>query len=178
MSLPDAWIERIFDKLTLVYGHQFLSRWDGLSLEKVKANWAAELSRFQQNPNALGYALENLPPGKAPTVLEFRALCNSPQAPRPEAVQMLPSYSGPTADDLAWQRHLPRLQKVRAEKPETAGRCDWAYALRLKDLDPDEPRKLTPGIRAMYREVIANHERLRTARPIRTNGLPEPTTGE
>ena len=26
MSLPDAWVDRIFTKLSLVYGHQFLSR--------------------------------------------------------------------------------------------------------------------------------------------------------
>jgi hypothetical protein len=78
MSLPETWVDRIFTKLSLVYGHQFLSRWDGLAMADVKADWAHELRGFAQNPGAISYALEHLPPGKAPTVLEFRAICNSP----------------------------------------------------------------------------------------------------
>jgi hypothetical protein len=72
MSLPEAWVDRIFERLTVVYGHQFLARWDGLELTEVKANWAYELRGFAQNPSALWYGLEHLPAAKPPTVLEFR----------------------------------------------------------------------------------------------------------
>lgn len=157
MSLPDAWVDRIFDKLTLVYGHAFLSRWDGESIAKVKASWAEELSRFQQNPSALAYALENLPV-KPPSVLEFRALCNSPQAPRDQQALLPPVISRYDEDNRAWQRHFARLQEVRAQGIPRA--YEWAYALKLKDEDPTENRKVSPRARAMYREVIANHQRL------------------
>lgn len=158
MSLPDAWVDRIFEKLALVYGHAFLSRWDGMPIADVKADWSRELSRFQQNHRAIAYALEHLP-ARPPTVLEFRALCNSPQAPAPEQPLALPPIRSKWEEDhLAWLRHLPRLQKVRREVANVGG-VAWAYALKLKDEDPDEPRKVTPLARQMYREAIANHQR-------------------
>ncbi len=152
MSLPEAWVDRIFDKLTLVYGHQFLSRWDGLPIADVKANWAQELARFQQNPSAISYALENLPPAKPPTVLEFRAICTSPQAPRSEQIIALPRLLD--ADVSPGERQLERLRRVRAENPE-CGRWAWALALELKD--QEEPEHVTPGVRTIYREALANY---------------------
>lgn len=154
MSLPDAWVDRIFEKLTLVYGHQFLSRWDGIPIADVKANWAEELSRFQQNPSALAYALDNLPAGKAPTVLEFRVLCNSPQAPRPEKPLALPAIASPISNG---DRHLERLRRVRQQNPD-CGRYAWAYALQLKD--QEEPQEVTPTVRAMYQDALAIHRRM------------------
>jgi hypothetical protein len=46
-----------------------------MSLDEVKANWANELGRFKDRPEAIAYALENLPAEQPPTVLQFRALC-------------------------------------------------------------------------------------------------------
>lgn len=86
MSFPAAWVDRIFEKLTMVYGHQFLGRWSGLDLEAVKADWGRELARFQQNPAALAYALDNLPANEPPNVLEFRALCNRRPDENPTAL--------------------------------------------------------------------------------------------
>lgn len=157
MSLPEAWVDRIFDKLTLVYGHQFLARWDGMPIADVKANWAQELSRFQQNPSALAYALENLPASKPPTVLEFRAICGSPQAPKSEQLLALPQLLD--RDMSAGERQLERLRRVRAADPE-CGRWAWALALELKD--QEEPETVSPTVRAMYREALANY-RLRRA---------------
>lgn len=116
MSLPDAWIEKIFAKLTLVYGHQFLSRWDGLPLDTVKADWAHELSRFQQNPDGIAFGLQNLPADRPPTVIEFRAICNR----RPvEAPVML---SGPPADPERVKREVSRLA-LDDKRPDPK---DWA----------------------------------------------------
>lgn len=86
MSLPMPWIEKIFQKLALTYGRDFIGRWEGIPLEEVKADWAHELSGYQQSPNAIHYALTNLPL-KPPTVYEFRAICQraqSVEAPRIE----------------------------------------------------------------------------------------------
>jgi hypothetical protein len=82
MSLQPALVDMIFTKLTLVYGRDFLSRWEGLDLGHVKDDWGHELAGFAAHPEAIAYALQNLTPGKPPTVLEFRAIAR--KAPLPE----------------------------------------------------------------------------------------------
>lgn len=81
MSLPLPWVDKIFAKLTLVYGHDFLNRWRDLDLDAVKADWAHELAGFAQHPEAIAFALTTLPPGKPPTVLEFRELARKNPPP-------------------------------------------------------------------------------------------------
>lgn len=88
-------IAAIFTKLSLVYGRDFLSRWEGLDIEDVKADWSHELAGI--SPESVRYALKNLPASKAPTVFEFRNVAlNAPppvfqriEAPRanPEIVK-------------------------------------------------------------------------------------------
>jgi hypothetical protein len=85
MSLPTPWVDRIFHKLTLAYGRDFVGRWEGIDLNDVKTDWAHELSGFMQCPDAISYALANLP-HKAPSVIEFRALAR--KAPLPEFKQL------------------------------------------------------------------------------------------
>jgi hypothetical protein len=76
MSLPMPWVERIFTKLTMIYGREFLGRWEGLNIDEVKADWAHELAGFKDHPECIAHALKNMPDGiKPPTVLEFRAIC-------------------------------------------------------------------------------------------------------
>ena len=106
MSLPISWVDKIFSKLTLVYGRQFLGRWEGLDLDAVKSDWADELSRFQQSPNAIAYALENLPADKPPTVLEFKAVCIR----RPDTSLSLPS---PKADPERVAAEFAKLDQFR-----------------------------------------------------------------
>lgn len=105
MSLPNTWIDRIFTKLTLVYGREFLNRWEGVPIEAVKADWAHELDGFDKWPEAIAHALQNLPPDRPPTVLQFRALCRS-APPKP-----LPQLPAPKADPA---RVKAELSKIRA----------------------------------------------------------------
>ena len=63
----------IFTKMNLLYGRDFTGRWEGLDLQDIKNDWAHELSGFEKRPEAVKYALQNLPP-RAPNVLEFRAI--------------------------------------------------------------------------------------------------------
>jgi hypothetical protein len=159
MSLPDAWIDRIFDKLNLTYGHQFLARWDGLPVEKIKADWAHELRFFAQNPKAISYGLENLP-ARPPTVLEFKAVCNSPHAPTPpEPVLALGNFTK-SPQELAAERHIERIKRMRQQHPEYGGAL-WAFALELKDRE--EPQWVRPYARSMYREVCADWRRTHAA---------------
>lgn len=158
MSLPDAWVDRIFEKMNLTYGHQFLARWDGISVDKLKADWAHELRGFAQSPSAVAYGLEHLPV-KPPTVIEFRAICNSPSAPRPEAPLSL-GYRSKTPQELAAERHIERIKRVREAHPEYGG-CLWAFALEVKD--QEEPEWVSYMARQMYREVVATYGARRAA---------------
>lgn len=93
MSLPIPWIDRIFEKLTLTYGRDFVGRWEqaGVAAADVKADWAHELAGFESWPEAIAHALSHLPPDRPPTVLQFRDLCRRappkqhPQLPAPRA---------------------------------------------------------------------------------------------
>ena len=82
MSLPITWIDRIFAKLTITYGREFVARWDncGVPIMDVKTEWGHELSGFRDHPDAIAYALCNLP-DRPPTVLQFREICR--KAPPP-----------------------------------------------------------------------------------------------
>jgi hypothetical protein len=99
MSLPAHWIDKIFEKLTLVYGREFLNRWEGVPIEAVKDDWAHELEGFERWPEAIAFALKTLPPDRPPTVLQFRDICR--KAPAKEFKQLPPPKPDP--------------EKVRAE---------------------------------------------------------------
>jgi hypothetical protein len=92
MTMPLAWVDRIFDKLTLTYGQQFLGRWRDVDMNSVKSDWLHELSGFERSPESIQYALQNLP-DSPPTVIQFRALCRS--APRKETLELPPPKADP-----------------------------------------------------------------------------------
>ena len=119
MSLPLPWVDKIFEKLTLVYGQAFLARWRDLDLDAVKHDWAHELSGFEAHPAAIAHALQTLPPDKPPTVLQFREAAR--KAPLPE----LPRLASPQADAGRVAAELARLAPLRDAKPPAGGR-DWA----------------------------------------------------
>jgi len=45
-SLPEAWVDSLFARLAARYGAAWLRMWDGIPLDAVKADWAAELAGF------------------------------------------------------------------------------------------------------------------------------------
>jgi hypothetical protein len=80
--MPRAdFIDALFDRLTLRYGHAFLARWSGLRLEAVKGDWARELASYAERPEAIEHALALLDPAEPPTAAQFRDLCASAPAP-------------------------------------------------------------------------------------------------
>lgn len=144
MSLPEAWVEKVFTKLSLVYGHQFLSRWDGLDLAHVKADWAHELAAYQQAPQAIAFALENLPQ-KPPTVLEFRALCQ--RAPSRNAQQQRIGHDATPADPERVREAVGYLRgRLRQRDPR-----EWAHNLKARH---DAGQKLSPYQIACYRDAL------------------------
>lgn len=128
MSLPSSWIDRIFEKLTLVYGRDFTSKYDNISIVDVKTEWCDLLGGFYDHPEAIAFALENLPDTRAPNVLEFRALCR--QSPR-HSLALLPA---PKADKLMVDEQLRKMAESAFKTPvDERGKVDhkrWAKKLR------------------------------------------------
>lgn len=97
-SLPDAWVERIFATMRATYGASFDRQWEcpvGVDPVKfgsdLKAHWGRELRGFQQNPAAIGHALDHLPE-HPPNLVQFRTLCTR----RPDAA--VPALPAPKPD--------------------------------------------------------------------------------
>lgn len=143
-DLPLKWVEKIFQKLSLVYGRDFLSRWEGQELPSVMADWSRELAGFADQPDAIAYALQHLPPEKPPTVLQFRALCNlRPDKPLPA----LPApESKPDPDVLARAESFRSTQRAIGPKA-------WAWALKERE---SRGKGLTRAQREMWRTALAS----------------------
>ena len=122
MSLPLPWVDRIFDKLTLVYGQSFLRRWSDIDLNAVKSDWAHELAGFEHHPKAIAWALQNLPTDKPPTVLDFKFIAR--RAPPEE----LPRLEAPKADPERVAAELAKLVPI-VEKPNECDGRGWARAI-------------------------------------------------
>lgn len=126
--LPITWIDRIFQKLAIAYGRDFMHKWEGIPADEVKDDWAHTLAGFTERPEAIMYALQNLPDGKAPTAMEFRALCRN--APRNEK----PALPEPPVDRVKLAE-VSQKAKELVTKPKDF--LDWArhprsqYALNL-----------------------------------------------
>lgn len=148
MSLPLPWVDRIFDKLTLVYGQAFLRRWADIDLNAVKSDWAHELAGFEHHPKAIAWALQNLPTDKPPTVLDFKFLAR--RAPPDE----LPRLEAPKADPERVAAELAKLVPI-VEKPKEGDGRGWARAIlgRYKG-----GAKIAPATLRMVKQALENRE--------------------
>lgn len=128
MSLPNSWVDRLFAKLTVTYGHRFLGMYSGIDLDAVKADWSDELSHFQQSPDALKYALAHLPSDAPPNVFQFRDICRRAPQYVPKALPL-----PPVDPDMA------RAVKAMVKPVIGAGDRAWADKLRAR-IDAKEIR--------------------------------------
>jgi hypothetical protein len=146
MSLPEPWVNKIFDKLALTYGAAFLRTYDGLELADVKGNWGHELSVFQQNPASIAYALDNLPPAKPPTVLQFRDLCR--MAPAKE----IPQVAGPAATPEQVARVVEAAKALVNRQPGFKPSLQWA--IDLQERERRSPDGMTQFQRDAWRDAL------------------------
>lgn len=149
-SLPETWVERIWSTMRATYGAAFDRQWqcpEGEDPERhvatLKAHWGRELSRYQQNPDAIRYALENLPP-RPPNLIEFKAACNR----RPD--QAVPQLPAPKPDPQRVASALAPLADIKA-KAGTYNPREWAHSLHEQI---QAGRKVSPAIRAMVADVM------------------------
>lgn len=140
-TLPLAWVEKVFRKLTVVYGRDFMTRWEGQEINDVIEDWAEELAGFVNWPEAIAWALKNLPDSKPPTVLEFRALCF--KAPKPERLA-LPE----PAADPAFAKQV--LGQVSRKPAGVNAYTDW---IRRGLADLEAGVRKSPTVERMIREA-------------------------
>ena len=145
-SLPDSWVERIWATMRATYGAAFDRQWEcpaGIDpvehVKTLKAHWGRELGRFQQNPAAIRYGLENLPP-HAPNLVEFRAACGR----RPSYVQ--PQLPAPKPDPARVAQIVGGIARPPQRDPK-----DWARVLQKREEQGD---KLTLAQRQMWRAAL------------------------
>ncbi len=146
MSLSLQAIDRLFARLNVTYGRDFMARWEGQDVMAVKSSWAHELAGFENHLHSIAWALENLP-DRAPNIIEFRALCRkSPAAD-------LPRLPEPKADLARVNAELAKLAPIK-ETLKNAKPHDfkaWAYALQARDKSGE---KLNMTVRTMYRQAL------------------------
>ena len=116
MDSPESLVDLIFIKCSLVYGRDFMSRWEGLDISEVKADWERELGRL--SAHSVRYGLENLPRDKPPNVLQFREICRH----APERRLDLVALQAPETPEDAEARERIReiLAQTRARLTGTA----------------------------------------------------------
>jgi hypothetical protein len=85
MKLKKVWIDRIFERLAGIYGLQFSAKFP--NTEEAKGVWATELGAYDSRPDAIQFALDNLPIDHAPNALEFREICRRAPRDEPKAVR-------------------------------------------------------------------------------------------
>lgn len=128
MKLRQVWIDRIFERLSGIYGAQFTGKFP--NTEEAKRVWAAELGMFDDKPECISFALENLPFERAPNALEFREICR--RAPRDEKKrEEAPGVPVDPAKVAALSRKVHELTQNEkdhlrwATHPCSQGALDW-----------------------------------------------------
>lgn len=111
-SLPPAWIDRLFARLTAYFGVQKVgAMWAGADMDEIKAVWGEELGRFKGE--SIAAALERLRDSGSewpPTLPEFVELCRQCAVERAARTPALPAPKGKRPEDYT----LPDMSANRA----------------------------------------------------------------
>lgn len=142
------WIDSLFAELAALYGARFMNQWAADMVPQVKNTWLRELREFESNPEALQYALDNLPADHCPMALEIRDLCRKYCADR-DALARVPIQPRQTAEERA--RGLAILQAFH--RPDPQGPKAWAWRQRARELAGE---RLTLFQRSCWREALAS----------------------
>lgn len=73
-ALPEAWVERLFERMLLEYGKRFADQWAQADMDKLIAYWSQELAGY--SGNELKRGLDALSQRDwPPTLPEFKRMC-------------------------------------------------------------------------------------------------------
>ncbi|WP_020722916.1 hypothetical protein [Variovorax atrisoli] len=152
MSLPAPWVERIFERLIVRYGRDFMARYEGIGntpvegADLVRADWARELDGFERHPALLAWALDHLP-DRPPTAGEFKRLAKSGPDIQPDQQRL----EAPRPASRATRERLIAAIKP-ALKPQQRDPRQWARDL-IERHESGRYRS-TPTALAMARDAL------------------------
>lgn len=72
--IPEAWVERLFEKMAALYGNKFLDMWGKTDLKTVKALWSQELGKLSREEITRG-ANQLMTLEWPPTLPQFLKIC-------------------------------------------------------------------------------------------------------
>lgn len=124
-ELQNGWVERLFSRLSAMYGAAFGRQWEGTNLPDVKSVWAEKLGGF--NAAQIGAALNSCDERPYPPNLpEFIDLC------RQVARRQGGSSAQPQAPQLSGQERIERSEQLAKAAAKDEG-YDWrGWANHLK----------------------------------------------
>lgn len=162
MDLELRWVEAIHARMLVRYGSAWVSKWQNIPEDAVRADWSSTLANIP--PHAIKHALEHLPDEFPPTATQFRNLCLSvPRNAEPPAIAPPPADPQRVAAELA---RLPGL--IERQGPKA-----WAYALQEREKRGDA---LSITQRTMWRAALASGDGLSNFAgdftPVDPNALP------
>jgi hypothetical protein len=105
-------VDEVFAKLAARYGVKFQAQWQDMDPEYIKADWSEVLSGFERIPEAIVYALQNLPDTPV-NATQFRAIAR--RAPMKQLMR-LPE---PDADPAKVAKALSQAKAVDVVDPRT-----------------------------------------------------------
>ncbi len=106
--LPDAWVVRLFERMSAMYGSKFSDLWAGVDPANMRAVWADKLGGFAQRPEIIKAALDACDDRPwPPTLPEFLGICRDAAKRSPVQLPALPAPDIP-ADVIA-----ARLEVIR-----------------------------------------------------------------
>ena len=146
MSLPAAWVDELFNRLTVRYGAAFMRQYEGIDASLVRADWAEILGGYVSHPEAISYALQFLPPDRPPNAMVFRELCR--RAPEPETVRIASDIKPDPERVAAVAEKVKASHEARPEMSD-AERC----ARNLRDIAARNGGKLNPAQREMLTAI-------------------------
>lgn len=113
--LPAAWVERIFERMSAVYGVQKMSSmWTGVNPASVKHSWAETLGRYP--PEAVAEAVRCMGDECGPwppSLTEFVALART-KVQAPEHRRALPVPKRSDAEIAAGAEQMRRIKSILA----------------------------------------------------------------
>lgn len=107
-AVPQAWVEKLFDKMNSVYGDRFPMMWRATKLDRVKEEWGIALFKLSRGQIEAGVdTLVNLV--KCPTLPEFVAHCKAARLERAANTAPLLA-SSVKADPAVVEENLRRIK--------------------------------------------------------------------
>lgn len=131
---PSEVIERIFQRLVMLYGASFTRQWTGVDPQQMKDTWARELAGFEPNEILRGLDACRARP-YPPTLPEFLQLCRPPEPELEvafaEAARLWPSRIGWSHPAVYWAAAAIGNDIRRFPYSQLRGRFKEAYGRAL-----------------------------------------------